>query len=200
MTWCHAPTAPGAVTLKRPGPEQCKACHAGDMMSRIAHNAGEHSILLDFSHAKHVDAKERIDPKTGFRADCSFCHKDAAKPTHEQCAACHSRVQPLMAKGCVGCHRPEETNPPVPAAYPGIAFSHASHPVNCTVCHYSVPKSASLRTLELPKMADCVKCHDAARTVPAEYRTPNCGTCHLDKTHTLHVKPAFHTEAFRMHH
>ena len=33
------------------------------------------AILFQFSHAMHVDQKARINPATGFRADCTFCHK-----------------------------------------------------------------------------------------------------------------------------
>ena len=40
---------------------------------------GTRAILFEFSHAKHVDQKARVDAKTGFRADCTFCHKFEAE-------------------------------------------------------------------------------------------------------------------------
>src|SRR5579884_3367848 len=57
-------------------------------------------------------------------------------------------------------------------------------------------------------MLDCVQCHDAAKTIPAEFRMSNCSQCHVDTpassaipaSHTVNLKPAFHTEVFRRRH
>jgi hypothetical protein len=265
-TLCHVPANEGSVTLKRPGHDQCQTCHAADfeagtmkrMICEQCHSSfpakgaadlvpfprykGSRAILFQFSHADHVDKKERIDAKTGFRADCTFCHKFdqqgqfATFPSHEQCAACHSKanMKPQLtasmdAEGCRGCHTPEEIENPgftearrfagqrqmADGKYVNISFSHVAHfkvkdqfDLKCTTCHYEIPKSTSIQNLSLPKMLDCVQCHDAARAIQAEFRMSNCKTCHSDNvssqavpmSHTRNVKPDFHTEAFRSEH
>lgn len=260
---CHTPVKDGSVTLKRPGHDQCMACHADDftnvqqMMCQQCHSnfppdgatdllpfpryKSSRAILFQFSHHLHVDAKARINPATGFRADCTFCHKFDAQgvfasfPSHEQCAACHSKpgMKPsltaaLDADGCRGCHTPEEIENPgftetrrmiapvaVSGKYVDIKFSHIAHfkekeqfGIQCTTCHYAIPRSTSLANLSLPRMLDCVECHDTSKAIPAEFRMTNCTTCHADTvkglnapaSHVRNVKPAFHTESFRMHH
>jgi len=262
---CHVAVKEGSVTLKRPGHDQCIVCHSDDFNTKLnqkvceqCHTAfpptssadlvpfprykGSRAILFDFSHASHVDAKARIDPKTGFRADCTFCHKFDQKgqfasfPQHEQCATCHSKagMKPqlnasLTSEGCRGCHTPEEIENPgftearrfagehttATGKYVNIAFSHVAHfkvkdqfDLHCTTCHYAIPTSTSIKDLTLPKMLDCVQCHDSARAIKADFRMSNCKTCHVDTvvastvptSHTVNIKPDFHTEAFRTHH
>ena len=262
---CHVAVKEGSVTLKRPGHDQCMTCHSDDFTKELkpvvceqCHKTfpptssedlvpfpryqGTRAVLFEFSHAKHVDQKARVDAKTGFRADCTFCHKFDAKgvfasfPGHEQCATCHAKpgMKPqltaaLTAEDCRGCHTPEEIENPgftearrfangrqtVNGKYINISFSHLPHfkakeqfGVNCTTCHYEIPRSTSVTTLSLPKMLDCVQCHDSARAVSAKFRMGNCQTCHSDtvaatavpNSHTRNVKPDFHTEAFRREH
>jgi len=263
---CHVAVKDGSVVLKRPGHDQCMVCHSDafntDLNQKICSQChttfpptgsddllpfprykGSRAILVDFSHNKHIDPKARIDPKTGFRADCTFCHKFDAKgqfasfPGHEQCATCHSKpgMKPnltaaLTAESCRGCHSPEEIEMPsgfearrfagahttTTGKYVDIAFSHVAHfkvkdrfDLHCTTCHYAIPSSTSINNLTLPKMLDCVQCHDSARAIQAEFRMSNCKTCHVDTvsltsavptSHTINVKPDFHTEAFRQHH
>jgi hypothetical protein len=260
---CHVPDKAGSVVLKRPGHDQCMVCHAdafgADLNQKICaqcHSAFPPSgsedllpfprykrtrtILFEFSHAKHVDPLGRVDPKTGFRADCTFCHKFensgqfATFPAHPQCASCHSKagMKPMMSGAmttadCRGCHSPEEIENPgftkerrmisdrvVSGKHVNLKFSHIAHfkereqyKLNCTTCHYAVPASTSLTNLTLPRMIDCVDCHDTNKNIPAEFRMTNCQTCHIDKeeggapaSHTRYVKPDFHTESFRSHH
>jgi hypothetical protein len=198
------------------------------------------AILFEFSHAKHVDPQARIDSRTGFRADCTFCHKFdpqgvfATFPGHAQCTACHAKpgMKPMLSANsttadCRGCHTPEEIENPgfteqrrmiaphvVSGKIVNLKFTHIAHfkgreqyNLNCTTCHYAVPQSTSLETLTLPRMVDCVGCHDNDKTVAAEFRMSNCHTCHIDQesgaapgSHTRYVKPDFHNESFRVHH
>ena len=145
---CHAAVKDGSVELKRPGHDECKVCHADDFDKEIkpkicaqCHKEfppggaadllpfprykSTRAVLFQFSHAMHVDKKARINPATGFRADCTFCHKFdeqgvfAKFPGHTECAACHSNpgMKPnlsaaLDAEGCRGCHSPEEIENP----------------------------------------------------------------------------------------
>jgi hypothetical protein len=263
---CHTAVKDGSVELQRPGHDQCTACHADDFDNNYAkarppfcaacHSSatrskadllpfprygGTRAILFRFSHANHVDKLGRKNPGTGFRADCTFCHKFdpqgvfAKFPGHTECATCHSKpgVTPqltpaLDAQGCTGCHTPQEIENPgftksrrlitqttVSGKYVDIKFTHIAHfaekqkfNLDCTTCHYGVPRSTSLSDLTLPKMVDCVACHDTAKSLPSEFRMSNCQTCHADTvtgmftpvSHTRNVEPASHTESFRIHH
>ena len=212
---CHTAAAKGSVELKPPGPDQCRLCHAAKPV-QLSPKKWMGSLLIHFPHASHVDPKARIDSKTGFRADCTFCHKFTTSgypspPTHTQCAACHSQpgMKPeltpfLRTAGCRGCHNPEQTERPrlaVTTVWDKIRFSHGSHfearpdvKMDCTTCHDT--------QASLPRMVDCAACHDSSRQIAAAHRTSNCATCHLDETTTFNrnVKPAFHTAAFRHDH
>lgn len=263
---CHTAVKDGSVELKRPGHEQCATCHADDFDNNYAkarapfcgacHSSatrsqadllpfpryrGERALLFRFSHADHVDKQARKDPATGFRSDCTFCHKFDAQgvfakfPGHTECSTCHAKpgVKPqltpaLDAEGCVGCHTPQEIENPgftksrrlitqtvVSGKYVDIKFTHKAHfaakqqfNLDCTSCHYQVPRSTSLADLTLPKMVDCVACHDTSKSMAAEFRMSNCSTCHAGTvaglftpvSHTRNVKPASHNESFRIHH
>lgn len=156
-----------------------------------------------FSHAQHVDPKARIDPQTGFRSDCTFCHRFdragvlAAMPSQRECDACHTKP---------GSTPVRLNAPAAPTQYPGIVFSHAAHfrqkfawKIGCTTCHSNDGS--------MPRMIDCVACHDQSRRMPAQAQMSNCRTCHMDSRegplpsdHTRTIKPAFHTETFRTQH
>ncbi len=260
---CHQTSKPNSVEFERPGHDQCMGCHeeaftkelnkticsqchsafpptSSDDLLPFPLYAKKRALLFDFSHAKHVDGRARLDPKTGFRADCTFCHKFDAEgqfasfPRHAECASCHSsgNVQPKLSttsetKDCRGCHSPEEIENPgftkqrqliadhvVSGVRVNLKFSHAPHfrnkdkfNLNCTTCHYAVPQSTRLADLTLPRMIDCVQCHDAAKDMPQQFQMTNCQTCHNDaqkgaapSSHTRNIKPPFHTESFRQHH
>ncbi|HEV2689178.1 MAG TPA: cytochrome c3 family protein [Bryobacteraceae bacterium] len=247
---CHVPVSTGSVELKRPGHEECGVCHSTDFESKArplickqchsgAGTANDllpfpsdprtRSVLKDFSHARHMDGKVRIDPVTHFRSDCTFCHSfasDGARasfPAHTQCAACHSKpgVAPRLSGSvgesvCEGCHAPDEHDSPgaTAASYSGIRFSHRAHfqwkeafQLDCTTCHSSIPSSRGLADATLPAMVDCVACHGTSKKIAAEFRMSNCRTCHVDNvqgvapaSHSLSVKPPSHHESFRIRH
>jgi len=260
---CHVPAKPGSVALQRPGHDQCTPCHADDFNKDIKQKLCEqcHSafpptssedllpfpryknaqpIVFDFSHAKHVDPHARVDTRTGFRADCTFCHRFqdtgafATFGNHVACASCHSKagMKPLLSEksataDCRGCHRPEEIENPGAAAthralasyvvsgkYDHIKFSHAEHfkdrqgyQLDCTTCHYGISASTDLASSTLPKMTDCVNCHEVSKRIASSYRMDNCELCHINRPsgrapdiYSSMVKPASHTESFRLHH
>jgi Cytochrome c7 and related cytochrome c len=214
---CHAAENDGSVELKRPGHEQCAACHSDDFDNNYAkarpifcgvcHTSttrnksdvmafpryrGTRAILFRFSHAEHVDQKARKDKVTGFRSDCTFCHKFDAQgvfakfPGHTECATCHSKpgVSPqltpaLDAAGCVGCHTPQEIENPgftqnrrlitqtqVSGKFVDVKFTH--------VAHFAVRDRFNL---------DCTTCHYAipgstsisTLTLPS---MTDCVSCH----------------------
>jgi hypothetical protein len=107
------------------------------------------------------------------------------------------------------------TQTAVSGKYIDIKFTHVAHfaakekfNLDCTTCHYAVPRSTSLSNLTLPSMTDCVACHDTSKSIRAEARMSNCQTCHADTvnglftpaSHTRNIKPASHNEGFRFHH
>jgi len=260
---CHVPEKPGSVVFQRPGHDQCTPCHKDDFEKDLkqqicaqCHSAfppsGEEDLLpfprsknvrpvvFEFSHASHVDPHRRIDARTGFRSDCTYCHHFPANGAyatfgdHVVCSGCHSKtdMKPLLSEkstsaDCRGCHQPEAIeNPSVNPAraelasyiasgkYDQIRFSHAEHfksrvsyHLDCTTCHYEVASSTSLASLTLPKMADCVNCHDVSKEIASYYRMSNCQVCHINAPSepraailTSIVKPASHTEGFRLSH
>jgi hypothetical protein len=155
-------------------------------------------------------------------------------PTHKQCTACHSNpdIQPNLVSesdtpDCRGCHVPEEIENPgyvkerqliaehvVSGVYVNLRFSHIAHfkkrdeyKLDCVSCHYAVETSTSLADLTLPKMLDCVECHDVDKGLAETYQMSNCSNCHIDvqtgpvpASHSRSVKPAFHNESFRVDH
>jgi hypothetical protein len=216
---CHVPAARGSVEPKRPGHAECRVCHQNDFEkeSRPLFCAQCHSgprnktdvlatgaRLADFSHARHKDARARIDAATGLRSDCSFCHKfegdgvHAKFPAHIECASCHSKpgVKPHLSASitqteCRGCHAPEHAEelpqPTVSSRYANIKFSHAEHlklknayRLDCTTCHSAILASGSLADLTLPPMLECVACHDTSKKIAAQFRMSNCSVCHVD--------------------
>lgn len=258
---CHAQKE-GSLVMKRPGHEQCSVCHqekydnvdqpfcanchkeypptSAEDLVKYPLFKKDRAILFEFSHAKHVDPKARLNAKSGFRSDCTFCHGFDEKgvlatfPTHDQCGACHKEggPKPLLTADsttadCRNCHNPEEIENPgftterrfiAPHVVSGVnvnlKFSHQPHfkvkdkyKLDCTTCHYAVPASRSLADLTLPKMLDCVDCHDTSRNISAEFKMTNCSACHIDTrsgiapaSHTRNVRPAFHDGNFRRNH
>jgi len=260
---CHVAESDGSVVLKRPGHDECTVCHQEDFdkpkasMCTPCHSTfppksnsdlipyplykRERSMLVEFSHAQHIDPQGRMDAKNHSRGDCSFCHQLdsegalATFPTHPQCAACHSKpgMKPMLSPNsvtadCRGCHMPEEVEKPtyvkeqrrvmapeqVSGQWENIKFSHGAHfkvrdqyNLGCTTCHDDIAASSNLASMNLPKMIDCVGCHETSKTIPAAYRMSNCQSCHIDHqsgpapaSHTQYIRPDFHTETFRQHH
>ncbi|MGH9512375.1 MAG: cytochrome c3 family protein [Terriglobales bacterium] len=264
---CHVSEKAGSVVFQRPGHDQCTPCHQDDFDKNIkqkicvqCHSAfpptssddllpfprfkNQRPIVFEFSHAMHLDPHARVDNRTGFRSDCTYCHRFegngdfATFGSHEVCAGCHSKagMKPLLSAksttaDCRGCHRPEEIENPgaatvhrdlapfaVSGKYDRIKFSHGAHfkyrdvyHFDCTTCHYAIVASTSLASLALPKMVDCVNCHDQSHEMAKSFISPrpmaNCGGCHLDgqsgalrEVYSDVVKPPSHTEGFRFHH
>lgn len=228
---CHLPERAGSVVMQRPSHDQCLKCHPAafrqgrtrtpkeELICAQCHRQGRTDVPhVEFSHAKHVDGMGRLDPLTQARADCLFCHQAEIKqPTHVQCAACHGKIgmAPRLAadsksQDCRGCHQPEQVPRQIASQYADIRFSHAAHlkqRIGCLTCHAPVVASTQLSSLELPKMLDCVPCHDAARKVGRQLQLSNCAACHVEHTsgplptsHNRNVRPPSHDESFRQRH
>lgn len=260
---CHLTEGEDSTVMARPGHEQCELCHQENYESELTPKfcgqchaefpplsnedllpfplyRKQRAILFDFSHSLHVDPGARNDAKTGFRADCTFCHQFdeegifASFPRHPQCVKCHQdpAISPNLTAAsdtadCRGCHNPEEIENPgytkdrafvadhvVSGVHVNLHFSHVAHfrnrdkyDLNCTTCHYAIPRSTSFADLSLPQMLDCVECHHTDKDMPAQFRMSNCNTCHIEvrtgpvpASHSSDVKPPFHNESFRLQH
>jgi hypothetical protein len=212
---CHVPEQEGSVVYRRPGHDECTSCHQpafetdlNPLICKQCHTTfpptsnedlqpfplfrKQRAILFDFSHAKHVDPTARIDSKTGFRSDCTFCHNFDDKgifaefPRHTECSACHSKsnVTPNLSAtsttdDCRGCHTPEEIENPgftkerrmiadhvITGVHVNLKFSH--------VAHFAVKEKYNL---------DCTSCHYSVpeSTGLADLSLPqmvDCVACH----------------------
>lgn len=231
---CHLPERAGSVTLQRPGHDRCIKCHPAAFRPERARTAKEEGICaqchvpggslenivaqVKFSHARHVDGLRRLDPLTGARADCLFCHKPTIdRPRHAECAACHSKngMHPILvadskSEDCRGCHKLEEPPGQIATRYADIRFSHAAHlkqRIDCLTCHAPVTASTHAASIRLPRMLDCVPCHDTAHRVARQLQLSNCASCHREHTsgalptsHNRNVRPPTHNDGFRMRH
>jgi hypothetical protein len=141
---------------------------------------------MAFDHALHLDEG----------AECESCHETATKsvrsvdknmPKHPECESCHDieaaskgkKTDP--ASGCEVCHLGfDHTVQKAPAQVlfpaPNLKFPHKKHvdlKIKCESCHGTM-KDVSLATrMQLPRMDNCLQCHDDSHAPGA------CNTCHL---------------------
>ncbi len=190
---CHVSKQPPSVVLARPGHAQCISCHQEDFqgqpgvgLCRQCHASLQptgsddlrpypdfnkpQALLFRFSHAQHLDKEERLDPATGFRADCTFCHKFegegvfAGFPGHAECAACHSKpnILPDLTAGstsadCRQCHGAAERQNP--------GFSKERRPAGT---QQASGMAVNLKFAHLPHLRS------------SEAEAISCTTCHYD--------------------
>jgi hypothetical protein len=147
----------------------------------------EQTITLRFSHRQHAEQE----------IGCLQCHRaartsratrDRLVPGHTECGTCHDieaakageKTDPPAA--CQVCHPGFDwTVHPAPrsSVFPSAAidFSHEKHlglGAKCEDCHFGVERLDLATRGELPKMANCLVCHEGKRAPNA------CGTCHLE--------------------
>jgi hypothetical protein len=179
-------------------------------------------LPLRFSHKKHL-AKN---------IECDFCHEKAPGsklssdnliPNEEVCSTCHpvDREHPekvsKSATACAFCH-PQGVDKRVFIPAPNLRFDHSVHVkkgVPCAHCHDMGQVDVATRA-QLPEMATCLECHDAATTkTRGQFHAPaRCITCHPGQPdNTLvqvfpsgilrpsgKIKGDAHTIDFRTHH
>jgi hypothetical protein len=118
---------------------------------------------------------------------CVNCHSGIAEaadtgplhlPGQDKCLGCHT--DPHDQRSCVGCHSDPHAAAAAVQARAHLKFSHAVHvPVlkgNCARCHVDVAEDNS--TLR-PRMATCLRCHEARAEGPA-FDPRDCDRCHVD--------------------
>ncbi|MCH9687830.1 MAG: cytochrome c3 family protein [Deltaproteobacteria bacterium] len=141
----------------------------------------EQSIPLRFNHGQHL----------GLGLDCSKCHTDVADSTRARdlnfprgatCDECHGAQHPRPAgepARCQLCHTDVDDQSRLKASVraprPQLVFNHRLHikaGSACEDCHGDMSQVRLATTLQLPREADCLSCHDGFQA------TDRCGACH----------------------
>jgi len=142
----------------------------------------EQSIPLRFNHGEHL----------GLGLRCLDCHESVGKsrqvadnnfPRGETCDRCHGDAHPNRAAAnvvrCDLCHTQVEGQSRVTGSLrspkPLLHFNHELHAKagsNCEDCHGDMTKVRLATTLQLPREAQCLVCHDGVA------ETSRCGACH----------------------
>ena len=143
-------------------------------LSIVASNDKE----FEFSHKLHVVDQEIECLTCHEQAETSETGKDVLTPSKEVCNNCHAESE-------VG-------NPEVltPITDYSVKFSHKRHlgaGLKCESCHAQMSEKTSVGVTILPKMADCLSCHES-KAVSTE-----CSTCHLPSEKLM---PPSHTPNF----
>lgn len=148
----------------------------------------EQDIPLHFNHGQHL----------ALGLDCVRCHteidsstraRDFNFPTGATCDECHGPQHP-RPRGeparCATCHTQVDEEGRVTAGLraprPQLAFNHRLHASpsvgatgggsTCEGCHGDMSRVRLATTLQLPREADCLGCHDGFQA------TERCGACH----------------------
>jgi len=140
------------------------------------------SIPILFSHQRHL----------ALGVGCVLCHSaiedsvvpmGAPFPNHDQCGLCHLMNLPDVSKlypkaTCDACHEnyiAGEEPARIMASPANLSFAHKTHieaGIECTTCHVNMEQVTIANTQQLPRMKECVSCHDKRRISTA------CITCH----------------------
>jgi hypothetical protein len=141
----------------------------------------EQDIPLRFDHGQHL----------ALGLDCTRCHteittstraRDLNFPRGATCDECHGPQHP-RPRGeparCALCHTEVDEEGRVTAGLrvprPQLVFNHRMHQrlgSTCEDCHGDMTKVRLATTLQLPREADCLGCHDGFTA------TSRCGACH----------------------
>lgn len=138
-------------------------------------------LPLRFTHDQHL----------ALGLDCARCHpkaKDSTKagdllvPTGAVCDECHGAQHPRPEGGvdkCTLCHTHVDDAGRVTAGLrmpkPLLRFNHklhASKAIDCDGCHPAMDRVRLASTLQLPREAKCLECHDGFTA------TSRCSACH----------------------
>ena len=153
--------------------------------------AQERGKLIHFSHEKHLLEVE---------AKCVDCHGQVEQSTQAadnhlgtmaSCYACHDQG----TTECAFCHKePGPKFTAFAAAERELTFDHAQHTqlgIECATCHRNMDQVDLAGPDQMPKMADCMSCHDGVKAAN------ECAVCH---THLTELRPASHTSEWLHRH
>lgn len=153
------------------------------------------SLTIHFSHVKHR--------KLG-TLSCLSCHEggetssrasDRILPSPKLCDGCHGSdhsdasnvtAGPSALGGCGFCHvgvdeREGAKVRPLVMPTPNLHFSHKAHfdkNIGCAQCHGDVENVGLATRSQLPKMRDCMRCHEMEGPASGGAES-DCRTCHL---------------------
>jgi hypothetical protein len=157
--------------------------------------------MKPFSHRLHLKLK----------LECTQCHAAAAQstrvdddllPRKEVCLPCHKEVTippppktPLarfshathLKLGNIGPVLARAIDSKTYLSAPGDLRAHLNGANACTACHRGLEQSDRVTVAALPRMADCLVCHN--QIDPPE----SCEFCHAK---SMDLKPANHTPDF----
>lgn len=141
----------------------------------------EQQIPIRFNHGQHL----------GLGLSCERCHTEIGKSTRSRdfnfpraasCDGCHGPQHPRPRSEparCGQCHTDVDEDNRVTASLraprPQVNFNHTMHAkagASCETCHGSMENVRLATTLQLPREADCLTCHDGFTA------TDRCGACH----------------------
>jgi hypothetical protein len=141
----------------------------------------QQDIPLRFNHGQHL-ALGLSCQKCHTKIDDSRRSRDFNFPTGAACDECHGEQHPRPAgveKNCALCHTEVDDAGRVTAGLraprPQLSFNHQMHmtgATTCEDCHGDMSKVRLATTLQLPREADCLTCHDGFQA------TQRCGACH----------------------
>lgn len=160
-----------AAALAAAGPRSAVVYPDRQIAIRFDHRRHEGKVGCVECHAGVTESDQAADRNVPAEASCTRCHDVAG-------ARAGKSVEPPSA--CRDCHPgfdPDLHRAPKASLFPApmIHFSHARHlrrGAGCATCHDMAGVGLATRE-QLPRMADCLACHDGARA-PAD-----CATCHL---------------------
>lgn len=146
----------------------------------------EQRIPLHFSHSVHL---------TQGRATCRSCHegawtstsaRDRLLPAPAVCDRCHgpSHTQGAAKEGCPRCHVADGKNAAPRLLIPraNLFFPHAKHVtrnIGCAQCHGDLSRAERATRASLPRMQQCLTCHDQPDAAARGEAKSACDTCHL---------------------
>ncbi|MEX1368405.1 MAG: cytochrome c3 family protein [Nannocystaceae bacterium] len=138
-------------------------------------------LPISFNHGQHL----------ALGLDCQRCHvdidtsmrsRDYNFPRAASCDSCHGPQHPRPQgepARCQMCHTQVDEDGRVTASVraprPQLVFNHVMHAKlgsTCEDCHGDMSKVRLATTLQLPREASCLSCHDGFQA------TDRCGACH----------------------
>lgn len=155
-------------------------------------------ITIRFNHQSHLGLGGMTCTSCHQQAKTSAHSSDSLLPQPKLCDGCHgtdhtnlSEVTPGPGEmgTCQFCHVDWQPGGGSTVARmiipkPNLHFSHKAHAdrnIGCAQCHDGVEKSGLATRSHLPRMQDCLRCHQMPEPAAGGAKS-DCATCHLTQT------------------